>query len=234
MVPGQAGTADVPSLHSIAVSPDGSSIAGISANSKIVYIGDLSHGAALSEWRPESGDCTSLSWDPQGDLWVTVDGSLWMLPPGKDNAVPVTLPPGDQVSAFRVAPDGVRAAMIVNGPQVQLAAITHSGPSVSLGDVMTIGAGISDPEALSWYDANSVIVLTGSTSGSQLEEVPLNGGQPIPIPAEGNIVSVTAMSPAGSSPDVAVGLADGQIMVSATLGAFQDTNVKGEAPVYPG
>ncbi len=236
VVPGVAGTADVPPLHSIAVSPAGSSIAGISANSKAVYVGELSHDATLSEWHTESGDCTSLSWDPQGDLWITAGGSLWMLPPGGHSAVPVTLPPGEQVSAFRVAPDGVRAAMIVNSAQVQLAAITHSGPlTVSLGEVMTIGGtDISDPEALSWYDANNVIVLTGSTSGNPLEEVPLNGGQPIPIAAEGNIMSVTALSPGGSSPDVAIGLADGQIMVSANLGAFASTGATGQAPVYPG
>ena len=156
-----------------------------------------------------------------------------MLPPGSTNgAVQVSPPAGDEVTAFRVAPDGVRAVMIVHGTsgtQVQLAAITHSGGSASIGQTVTIGAGITDPEALSWYDANDVIVLARTSSGSQLEDVPLNGGQPTPIAAEGNIASVTA-----TSPDIAIGLSGGQVMVSANLGAFDITPANGQAPVYPG
>ncbi len=234
-VPGAAGTAGTPPLRSIAVSPDGRSIAGISAGGKVVYIGDLSRSATLRQWHcPSSSTCTSLSWDAHGDLWAVAGDSVWMLPPGGDSAVQVSAL-GDVVTAFRVAPDGVRAVMIVNGTQVQLAAITHSGPSASLGDPVTIGAGITDPEALSWYDANDVIVLAGGSSGSQLEEVPLNGGQPTPIAVEGHIVSVTATSPGGFSPDIAVGLSGGQIMVSANGGgAFENTHATGQAPVFPG
>jgi Lipoprotein LpqB beta-propeller domain/Sporulation and spore germination len=233
-VPGAAGTARVPSLRSIAVSPDGRSIAGISAGGTVVYVGDLSRNAPMrQEWRSESGSCTSLSWDRQGDLWITAGGSVWMLPPGSTNgAVPVSPPAGDAVTAFRVAPDGVRAVMIVHGTfgtQVQLAAIAHSGGSASIGQTVTIGAGITDPQALSWYDANDVIVLARISSGSQLEDVPLNGSLPTAIATEGNITSVTA-----TSPDIAIGLSGGQIMVSANLGAFANTPATGQAPVYPG
>jgi len=231
-VPGAAGTVEVPRLRSIAVSPDGRSIAGISAGGKVVYIGDLSRNGTLRQWSPESGSCTSLSWDTQGNLWTTAGGSVWMLAPGSDGADLVSQP-GDMVTSFRVAPDGVRAVMIVNGDQIQLVSITHSGTSVTLGDPVTIGAGITYPEALSWYDANDVIVLADNSSGGQLEEVPLNGGQPTPIASDGNIESVTATSPGGSSPEIAVGLSGGQIMVSAG-GAFENTQAIGEAPVYPG
>jgi hypothetical protein len=233
-VPGAAGTARVPALRSIAVSLDGRSIAGISAGGTVVYVGGLSRNAPMRlQWRSESGSCTSLSWDRQGDLWITAGGSVWMLPPGSTNG-PVQVSPsaGEQVTAFRVAPDGVRAVMIVHGTfgtQVQLAAIVHSGGSASIGQTVTIGAGITDPEALSWYDANDVIVLARTSSGSQLEDVPLNGGQPTPIAGEGNIVSVTA-----TSPEIAIGLSGGQIMVSANLGAFANTPATGQAPVYPG
>ena len=156
-----------------------------------------------------------------------------MLPPGSTNgAVQVSPPAGDAVTVFRVAPDGVRAVMIVHGTfgtQVQLAAIAHSGGSASIGQTVTIGAGITDPQALSWYDANDVIVLARTSSGSQLEDVPLNGSLPTPIAAEGNITSVTA-----TSPDIAIGLSGGQIMVAANLGAFANTPATGQAPVYPG
>jgi hypothetical protein len=232
-VSGPAGASGVPALSSIAVSPDGRSIAGISASGTSVYTGSFSRNGSLRTWHSPSGACTSLSWDPQGDLWITAGGSVWMLPPGGSSAVQVSSP-GDQVTAFRVAPDGIRAVMIVNGTQIQLAAITHSGPSASIGQGVTIGNGVTDPVALTWYDADEVIALARTSSGSQLEEVPLNGGQPTPIAAQGSIVSVTATSPGGSNSEIAVGLSGGQIMVSTNMGAFENTRATGQAPAYPG
>lgn len=233
-VAGTEGTPRVPPLRSIAVSPDGRWIAGISATGKAVYAWDLTRKAApVRKWSSSSGRCTSLSWDEQGDLWITAGGSVWQLPPGKDSPVQVSQT-ANTVTSFQVAPDGVRAVMILSsGAPLQLVAIDRSvGPS--LGPTVTIGSGITDPESLSWYDANSVIVLDGSSSGGQLYKVPLNGGAPSPIASEGNIVSVTATSPSGPSPNIAVGLADGQIMVSANQGAFESTRATGQAPVYPG
>jgi hypothetical protein len=226
------GTSGVPRLRSIAVSPDGRWMAGISADGTTVYAWDPAVKGAWREWRSQYGSCTSLSWDSQGDLWIAAGGDLWMMPPGHGNGAPqqVILPPRE-VTAFRVAPDGVRAVMI-NGGQLQLVAITHSGGSAVFGDPVAIGPGITDPEALSWYDANNVIVLDRSSSGGQLQEVPLDGRQPTPIATEGNVVSVTATSPSGSSPPTAIG---GQIMVSANLGGeFESTSATGEAPAYPG
>ena len=234
LVTGAASTPSVPPLRSIAVSPDGRWIAGISTTGKAVYAWDLAHKAApVRAWPSSSGPGTSLSWDQQGDLWITAGGSVWLLPPGKESAVEV-FPAGDSVTSFQVAPDGVRAVMI-NGSQLQLVAINRS-VSPSLGPTVTIGSGITDPESLSWYDANNVIVLDGSSSGGQLYEVPLNGGAPRALGAsEGNIVSVTATNPSGATPSLAVGLANEQIMVSSILGgAFQNTHATGQAPAFPG
>jgi len=235
-VTGAAGGPRVPWLRSIAVSPDGRLIAGISRAGKTVYAWDLTHKAALRVWHSSSGTCTSLSWDRQGDLWITAGGSVWLLPPGRDSATPVSLSlPGPAVTSFQVAPDGVRAVMIVNNDQlqndqVQLVAIVRSGGDTSLGQtVVPIGSGIGEPQALSWYDANNVIVLDGSSSGGQLWEVPLNGGAPSAIGSVGTIVSVTA-----ASPNIAIGLATGQVMVSSNLGAFESTHATGQAPVFPG
>ena len=233
-VTGAAGTPSVPPLRSIAVSPDGRWIAGISAGGggKVVYAWDLTHRAGpVREWALSPGPCTSLSWDQQGDLWITAGGSVSLLSPRKHSPTGVALS-ADSVTSFQVAPDGVRAVMI-NGSQLQLVAIDRSG-SPYLGPTVTIGSGILDPESLSWYDANNVIVLDGS-SGGNLWEVPLNGGAPSAIASSGNIASVTATSPSGASPSIAVGLADGQIMVSSILGgAFEITHAIGGAPVYPG
>jgi hypothetical protein len=225
-----------PPLSSIAVSPDGRWMAGISASGgKAVYTWDLTHKAApVRKWLSESGPCTSLSWDQQGDLWIVAGGSVWLLPPGKDSATVVSSPPADSVTSFQVAPDGVRAVMILSpGAALQLVAIDRVGIP-SFGPPVAIGSGITDPESLSWYDANDVIVLDGN-SGGQLWEVPLNGGAPSAIASQGSIVSVTATNPSGPTTNIAVGLANGQIMVSSKLGAaFEITRATGQAPVYPG
>jgi hypothetical protein len=233
MVKPPAGT---PPLRSIAVSPNGRWIAGISETGRAVYAWDLISKAHLREWPSSSGPCTSLSWDQQGDLWIAAGGSVWLLPPGppgKPPATPVS-PAGDSVTSFQVAPDGVRAVMILStGAALQLVAIDRSG-APSFGPPVAIGSGIADPESLRWYDANDVIVLDGS-SGGQLWEVPLNGGAPSAIASPGNIVSVTATNPSGPTTNIAVGLANGQIMISSRPGAaFGPPVAIGDAPVYPG
>jgi Lipoprotein LpqB beta-propeller domain/Sporulation and spore germination len=249
-VPGPAGTSGkggTPALGSIAVSPDRHWVAGITADGEFVYHGDLSRGARLQPWKPTSGDCTSVSWDEQGDLWIAAGGEVWILPPGATGASVIIMnggAPGDEVTQFRVAPDGVRAAMIVHGmadgrpvSQVQVAAITHSGTSASVGQPVTIGSAITDPEALSWYGTDYVMVLSGGPSGPQLYEVPLNGGQPTAVatPA-GDPVSLTATNPDDSAAEIALGMSDGKIMIAANLGAFEPVRAvaAGQAPAYPG
>jgi Lipoprotein LpqB beta-propeller domain/Sporulation and spore germination len=249
-VPGAAGKSakgGIPAFGSIAVSPDRRWLAGVTANGADVYIGDLSRGAWLPPWRPTSGTCTSVSWDERGDLWIAAGGGVWMLPPGANGASVVPMnsgAPGVEVTQFRVAPDGVRVAMIVHGTadgrpvsQVQVAAITHSGQSVSVGPPVTIGSAIADPEALSWYGTDDVIVLSGSSSGPQLYEVPLNGGQPTPIATpDGDPMSVTATNPDDSAGEIALGMSDGKIMIAADKGAFEPARAlpAGRAPAYPG
>ena len=183
-----------------------------------------------------------MSWDARGDLWVTADGIVWMLPPNGGSATPVDVPvpAGDDVTDFMVAPDGVRVVMIVrDGPNshVEVGAVTHSGQAVMMqGGPVTIGAGIPQPDALSWYGTDDVIVLADSDSSSsaQLYEVPLNGGPPTVIATPGDAVSVTATSPEGTVADIAIGLPGAKMMVSTDLGAFQPTRVGGESPAYPG
>jgi hypothetical protein len=241
-VPGAAGTAGIPALTSIAVSPDGRSLAGITAGGGAVYHGELSRGASMKEWRPTNGTCTSVSWDAQGRLWITCGGSIvWMLQPGSSSAtvVNVDVPPGSDITDFRVAPDGVRVAMIVRGSsgssQLMLGAIVNGsgGPAVQQPPV-TIGASITQPDSLSWYGSDDLIVLAGNSANAQLEEVPLNGGQPTVIPTPGAPVSVTAANPEGSASDIAIGLPGGRIMLSTDGGTFQPTHAVGDAPAYPG
>ncbi len=239
-VPGAAGSGSAPPLTSIAISPDGHSLAGIAAGGAAIYFGELGRGATLKEWQPTNGTCTSVSWDSHGNLWIAAGGFVWMLPRNGGSAalVPVAVQPGYNVTDFQVAPDGVRVVMIVHGPSgsnVEVGAITHNGQAVAVQqEPVTIGAGIPQPDALAWYGTDDVIVLAGSSSSAQLYEVPLNGGPPTMIATPRSPVSVTATSPEGSAADIAIGLPGGKIMVSTNLGAFQPTRASGQAPAYPG
>jgi len=239
-VQGAAG-ANPPPLSSIAVSPDRRSVAGIAAKGGSFYIGGMAHNAPLRELPTPTGTITSLSWDAQGDLWIAAGGAVWVLPPGASTplAVPVSVVPGGTVNDLRVAPDGVRAAMIVGNtdgksrPQVQVASITRGGSSASIGPPLTLGSSIADPTALTWYGQDNLIVLAGNPG--QLYEVPLNGGQPAPIPVTGgNPVSVSATGPENLTPDIAVGLSNGTVMVSSNQSGFEPTKAVGWVPAYPG
>jgi Lipoprotein LpqB beta-propeller domain/Sporulation and spore germination len=235
-----AGADGLPPLSSIAVSPNGRSLAGISAGGAGVYATGLSRGAPVRKWSPDNGTCTSVSWDAAGNLWITAEGIVWLIRPGSSGAEPVSVdvPTGTEVTDFQVAPDGVRVVMVVRGPsgtQVQLGAITHSGTSASVAQpTVLLGADLPEPDAVIWYGADDIVVLAGSTSTAQLDEVPLNGGQPTVITTPDPPESVTATSPEGSAPVIAIGLSGDRILVSTDLGAFQPTRVAGQAPAYPG
>jgi hypothetical protein len=237
-VAGQAGTPAVPALRAIAVAPDQTELAGISANGRTLYIGHLARNALLTAQHPD-GIVTSVSWDRSGTLWFAAGGLVWMLTPGAraPTQVSLGLSAGYSVTAFRVAPDGVRVAMIVKtasgASALLLAAIIHTGggATASLGDTVAIGAGISHLQALSWYDADHILVLAQEPgSGAQLEEVPLNGGQPILTGTQSGTVSVT-----GDGAGLAVGLSNGQLFVSPSLNdPWEPVAYPGREPVFPG
>jgi Lipoprotein LpqB beta-propeller domain/Sporulation and spore germination len=233
---GQAGTGQVP-MTSIAVSPAGPrSIAGISANDRVVNFGPLAKGAALRSWRP-GGRITSLSWDARGDLWVAAGNAIWLRQPGKapvavDSATP--LRPGGRVTALRIAPDGVRIAMIVHGrggAQLEIGAVTL-GPSgtASIGQLAPVGAGIVDPAALNWYNADNLIVLAGPGSGHvQLAEVPVSGGQPTIIVAEPHTISL-----ATNGSQIVAGLQSGRLVTMSGLNGSWEPLFSGQDPAYAG
>jgi len=240
-VPGSAGAANRPALSSIAVSPDQRSVAGIADKGGSYYVGGMSRDAPLRHLSTPGGTITSLSWDAQGDLWITAGGGVWVLPPRATTpeAVPANVPPGATVTDLRIAPDGVRAAMIVGStdgksrPQIEVAAVTRGGSSASMGESLTLGSNIADPAALTWYGQDNLVVLAGNPG--QIYEVPLNGEQPTQIPVTGGSpVSVSATGPESSTADIAVGLSNGTIMVSSNQSGFEPTKAVGWVPAYPG
>jgi hypothetical protein len=244
--------ADEGHLTTIAVAPGGAEIAGIvgGQNGCTVYSGVPRRGASLRSRTFSGAACTSLSWDDQGELWVAVGTHVWMLPPSGTAEIPVltpAIPSSDTVTDLRVAPDGVRVAMIVRGKtgpgQVLLGAITAT-PKVGVGDngpgpdeqvdigqalqMQVIGPGVTDPTALSWYDADHVVVL-GHSSGPQLWDVPLNGEAAELIATERGTDSITA-----AGPDLVVGTSAGEIMTLVPPGSLWQRVAVGSTPVYPG
>jgi hypothetical protein len=240
-VAGQAGSGQV-KLAQIAVSPDGSRLAGLSEAGDTVYLGAIARGARLA--RPLAGaGFTALSWDRYDNLWVAGRGGVWLLPAGGAAPEQVAMPAGDgPVTAFRVAPDGVRIALIVRtgtGTQLLLGAITRDETGASISETVPIGSSLSNPMALSWYDADNLVVLTGSGPGGQVEQVPVNGDAPTEILSGEEAISVTALgSPnplaVGSSNPLAAEVAGGHMAMSASLGSLWIDVGKGRSPAYPG
>lgn len=236
-VPGAAGQGSV-RLATIAVSPGGTDVAGFTGSGRVVYHGPIRRGASLARWPYPGRQITSLSWDASGNLWVAGSDGVWMLPP---RGSPVPLGPGfanGSVSQLRVAPDGVRVAMIVhnpawNGPRLLLAAIERGpGRALALGPTQPVGPGVFHPKQLTWYDANDLIVLSGSGASSQLWEVPVDGGSPGNLDTEPSTRSITAAGPANP---VAAVLASGQLALTPSLnGTWAVRKRAVQSAVYPG
>jgi hypothetical protein len=238
-VPGPAGSPAVP-MNPIAIAPPTSPAApsryaaGISPSHRTVYIGALAKDAELRSWRP-GGRVTSVSWDPEGELWVASSKGIWLIRPGArfPQGVDFPLAPGDQVTALRVAPDGVRLAMIVKtstGPQVMVGAIARTGQMPSIGVPVVIGAGVADPTALSWYDADDLAVLSRAGAvGAKIKQVPVNGGLSATIATEPRAISLAT---AGSQ--IVAGLPGGGLVTFTPSTDNWKPLSPGQNPVYPG
>jgi len=244
-LPAGSGT---PSLT--AISPDGNYVAYYSPDAKKIFVRAMSAGARQHPVQgPVGSDVTALSWDNNDDLWIAQNGDVYLAPLNQ-SASQVDSAPAD-VTDLSVAPDGVRVAFVVQGAsaaqtQVQLAAIITSGgqaqsspghiapaESPTLGAPVQVAPGLADPDTLTWYDADNLIVLAGGTSGKVLAEVPVDGqdssnAQQAPPGA----ISVTAD---GDQNALVVGLDNNHLAVSTGLeGPWQTLSVQGENPAYPG
>jgi hypothetical protein len=230
-----------------AVSPDGKYIAEVSSNGNQLSIGSLGAHAALKQVSGPDSGITSISWDRQGDLWLTQDGIVWMVQQdGK--ATPLRL--NYQVTALAVAPDGVRIAMIVpgqSGNTIQLASINPSGSqagpphgnvnaSPTINPPLPLGPGITTATALTWYDADNLIVLSPSGDGDELQVVSVDGRastQSLAPPPTPQGVTVDSIAAGNSANVVVAGLSNGQLEVSAGFeGPWQLVQGFGYAPMY--
>jgi hypothetical protein len=204
----------------------------------VIYYGPLSRLTDLRHRAiPLSGrtGCTSVSWDSDGNIWVVANQAIWVMTPSSRQPIEVPRPPVTgsnptyKVLSMRVAPDGVRAALLIEAPggtrEVVLTGISGSGSDISFTSGVTVGANVSGPTALSWYDPDYLLVL----AQSQLYEVPVNGGAVVPVGPATGAGSITAAGPG----QIATG-GGGQILTSSGPDQNLQPVAKGSSPTYPG
>ena len=246
-----AQTASLPAMSMLAVSPYGKEVAFVSPDQDDLYIGPLSGPAAHFPRTPRviGSDITAISWDHNDNLWMVEDGAIYMVPAAGKPA-PVTGFGGGMVTGLSVAPDGVRIAIIVQdgtGSQLELAAVNPSGSASAqptggqigtpaahpyISQVTPLGPNITDAIALTWYDADNLLVLDRTSGGNTLWEVPVDGQQATgPQLTPPGAVSIAAD---GAANALVAGLSDNRLAVSTGLGVqWQYLNQLGQNPVYP-
>lgn len=239
-----ASSAGPPSV--VAVSPNGQYVACFSPGKNVLSIGPSASGASLAPVHGSWTGVRALSWDRNDNLWVAQKGSIWMVTAGGRASQIASYT--ETVADLSVAPDGVRMAIILqDGTQseVELAAIVHGAqptndqqrgsPPItpSIGSAVQLGPNLVYPDALTWYDADNLIVLDGTDSAKTLSEVSVDGqDSSTPQPAPAGTISVAADS---SMNALVVGLEKQKLSVSTGLeGPWQPLGVSGQNPSYPG
>jgi hypothetical protein len=240
----------VPALSRVAVSPGNQYAAGVSADGKTVDVW-ASGGTKPTNSITTSG-VTAVSWDRSGYLWLAQDGTIWAVPQTSNSGSGSPIPNGfnGKIIGMGIAPDGVRVAAITqtaSGRTLELAAIDHGGPASgqrenpttrtatgpsSIGPPVQLGPNITDPIALTWYDADNLLVLDGMGNGSALWEVPMDGQPASKLP--GVLPGAISITWDGPNNALVLGLAGGGLQVSASLeGPWQPLGAGGQNPVFP-
>lgn len=241
--PGQPRLTGTPT--ELAVSPDGEYLAYVTPGKggDTVSIRAISGAAG---WQRTLSGIKSLCWDNSDDLWFVQDGTVWMASATGESVAAVYQGSGT-ITRLSVAPDGARIALIVqNGTQQQLelAAINRGGQSVGgqrgsatvhiwLVPGVQLAPNLTEPVALTWYDADNLLVLASESNQNLLYEVPVDGQQ-----SSGELLTppgAISIAAYGHGNALVAGLSDGGISVSASLqGPWQPLGVRGADPAYPG
>jgi len=233
-------------LSMVAASPDGKYLAGVSRNGNTVTVwasGDAKPSSTLA-----LPGVTAISWDRRDYLWVAQGDTTTMVLLGSNNSnnhnqISNGLPSG-QIRGLSIAPDGVRVAAIVqaaSGPEVDLAAIDSGKPGsglsanplqrTSIGTTVQLGPNIANPIALTWYDADDLLVLDGAGGQTSLWEVPVDGQPAAKLPGVvPGAISITANSARNA---LVVGMTRNRMEVSAGLeGPWQPLGSGGQNPAF--
>jgi hypothetical protein len=213
----------------VAVSPDGKYLAGVGPGGNTVTAWAAGATKPYSTL-PLSG-VTAISWDRRDYLWAAHGNTTTMvLQTSNTNhaAIPNDFPADSKILGLNIAPDGVRVAAIVQadtGPEVELAAIDSAAPGpgqptapfngTSIGPTVQLGPNVPNPIALTWYDADDLLVLNGAGAQTSLWKVPVDGQAATPVPGVlPGAISITA----NNAQNVLVaGFASNRLEVSAGL-----------------
>jgi Lipoprotein LpqB beta-propeller domain/Sporulation and spore germination len=225
----------------LAVSPDGKYLALIRKD------GDLFSGPLDGTLTKRGGSLYStLSWDPNDDLWATMNNQVVMLRGAEDQAQPIaasvlgsvgsSTPMAVPFTSVRVAPDGVRVAVVIDNSTLVFGAISWQAGTNPQKPMLQIVLSPFDVPArfgvtftsLTWYGPDNVITLT--EPGPAVTEYPVNGGAATSISATALMQSITA------SPDrpLIAGLAKGRMADNASLTGSWMPIANGVSPAYPG
>lgn len=246
VVPRAAGAGPV-ALSQIAVSPNGGHLAALAGPATTLYTGDLAAAGSgerqtLGQLHEQlSGAFTGMSWDSAGNLWVAGQvgrsSGVWVLLHGRGPAVSVQQT-GDltPVTGLRVAPDGVRVALIVGtgaDAHLALAAAIPNGAHTgfSLTPAIPIGSSLTSVTALTWYDEDHLLVVTGAGVDSQAWEVPVDGNNPASLAKLQGIATITA---AGPKNPFYLGMTSGRLQKAVELNQPLSPITPGQAVIYPG
>jgi hypothetical protein len=241
-LPAQPRTA--PSLSKVAVSPDGKYLAGVAADGKAVNV--WAAGATKPYSTLSLPGVTAISWDRRDNLWVAQgDTTTMVLQTSNHGQIPNSFPQGSKILGLSIAPDGVRVAAIVqvgaSAPEVELAAIDSgklgSGQSAnplgrtSIGSSVQLGPNIIKPIALTWYDADDLLVLDGAGDNTSLWEVPVDGQPATKLP--GVLPGAISISANSAKNTLVVGMTQNRMEVSAGLeGPWQPLGSGGQNPAF--
>jgi hypothetical protein len=232
-----------PAVALVAVSPDGKYLAGYSPQGKSLVVWASGQAKPVST-TPLPG-VTSIDWDRRDYLWVAQGNAITVVAPTTSVSKPAPIEsfPG-KILGLGIAPDGVRVAVIVqtgSGPEVELAAIDSGTPPagqlsapfdrMSIGVTVQLGPNVTNPIALTWYDADDLLVLDGAGAQTSLWEVPVDGQPATRLP--GLLPGAISITANNAQNVLVAGLTGNRMEVEAGLqGPWQSLGVVGQNPAF--
>ncbi len=232
-VPGPAGATD---FSDIAISGDGTVLAGIDMKGNLIKV-PLTARAARQRITL-AGAPSAPAFGPDGSLWVVVAGAGLVSVDARGVSVPIAID-GLARKSFVLAAipsrDGTRAALIVrNGARTRLllARVTtggsRSGTDLALSAPIRVEKQLTEVLDVAWADSDTLLVL-GSTGGAELQAftVRLADGA---VTDEGGVLGAVSVAAAPGQANL-MGSSDSKVY--EVLGGAWLTRTTGAAPAYP-
>ncbi len=235
----------LPPLSMAAVSPDGKYLAGVGPGGNTVTV--WASGATKPYGTLPLSGVTAISWDRRDYLWAAHGNTTTMiLQTSTNNHAAITnyFPQNSKILGLSIAPDGVRVAVIVGtstGSEVELAAIDRGKPGpgqsanplqrTSIGPPVQLGPNVANPIALTWYDADDLLVLDGAGDQTSLWLVPVDGQPATELP--GVLPGAISITANGARNALVVGMTQNRMEVSAgPEGPWQPLGNGGQSPAF--